>query len=180
MPLPIDVPAFPGPAPSGSFYGEPRVEEPSVSIVNAAWQPRRGRSCPDSRGPCDSGGPQSRFSATRAVRGRTRAPKVPKASRTRRNIVRGYGPTVSHHGDPGTSRKFNELRPLRPAPGTPLWDFGEAHRSQGLRHRAAERDRLRGIGDRRHELLLGRETLRGDPSNGPHILTLESAVEVSA
>ena len=120
MPQPIEVPRLPGPAPSDSFYGEPPVAKPSVYIVDASFsQQRRGPCCPDSRGPCDSGGPQSRFSATRAVRGRTRALKVPKASRTRRNIVRGYGPTVSHHGDPGTSRKFNERRPLRPAPGRP-------------------------------------------------------------
>src|SRR5664280_1009211 len=47
------------------------------------------------------------------------APSVPKASRTRRNIGRGYGPKVNHHGEPGISRKFNDLRHLWPAPRRP-------------------------------------------------------------
>src|ERR1035437_2025747 len=47
------------------------------------------------------------------------APSVPKASRTRRNIGRGYGPKVNHHGEPGISWKFNNLRHLWPAPRRP-------------------------------------------------------------
>src|ERR1035437_4056645 len=51
-------PAFPGPAPFDSFYGEPPVAEPSGSIGKASCQRRRGPCGPNRRGRCDSGGPQ--------------------------------------------------------------------------------------------------------------------------
>src|SRR5664279_5738420 len=59
------------------------------------------------------------------------APSVPKASRTRRNIGRGYGPKVNHHGEPGISRKFNDLRHLWPAPKRPYRILAR-HRTRDL------------------------------------------------
>jgi hypothetical protein len=41
-------------------YREPPAAEPSVDIDNAGCQPRRGRSCPDSRARCDSGDRQGK------------------------------------------------------------------------------------------------------------------------
>jgi hypothetical protein len=61
VPQRIEVRPSPGPAPSDSFYGEPPAAGPSVDIVDASSQPRRGPCGPDRRGRCDSGEPQDFF-----------------------------------------------------------------------------------------------------------------------
>src|ERR1035437_1691095 len=70
------------------------------------------------------------------------APSVPKASRTRRNIGRGYGPKVNHHGEPGIGRKFNDLRHLWPAPRRPYGILAR-HRTGVERGRSSQFDASR-------------------------------------